>query len=262
MYFCGHQFRPCFPFPFFHRKCTKHFLYMESYIFWIFLVPFFVWTMNVWLVWFYDMDCMVLLYLWIYGCISLGNVMGIMVLGKWGISLLWGSERYHCFGKCEGYHGFEKVRGITVFGVCMAWHGFMCRVTWLGMALCAKSMAWHGFVCREHGLAWLCVQRAWLGMALSGGCMAWHGFICRVAWLAMALSGGCMAWHGFEGCWDLCLHVAQRVWTPKNRGLHQYDVQEPGLMPARSLKSLNSEGSGLTSAWCLRTRLMPVVVII
>jgi hypothetical protein len=30
----------------------------------------------------YDMDCMVLLYLWIYGCISLENVRGITVLGK------------------------------------------------------------------------------------------------------------------------------------------------------------------------------------
>jgi hypothetical protein len=120
----------------------------------------------------YDMDYMVLLYLDVFfgkreGYHSFGKVRGITI------------ERYHCFGnregirlwESEGYHCFESLHGLT----------------WLYVQ---DYMAWHGFVCREHGLAWLCVQRAWLFMALSGGCMAWHVF---------------------EGCWDLHLHVAQRV---------------------------------------------------
>jgi hypothetical protein len=143
MYFCGHQFRPCFPFPFFHRKCTKHFLYMESYIFWIFLVPFFVWIMNVWFVWFM---------IWIVWYCFICGFMDVYLWKMWGVSRSWESEGYHCFEEVRGITTLGNVKGITAlgkregyhcFGVCMAWHGFMCKVAWLGMALSA----------RLHGLA-------------------------------------------------------------------------------------------------------------
>jgi hypothetical protein len=56
---------------------------MESHIFLDFFWFFFLWIMDVWIVWFYDMDCMILLYLGMMSIyIFLGSVRGITALGK------------------------------------------------------------------------------------------------------------------------------------------------------------------------------------
>ena len=137
---------------------------MEGYIFWIFFGSF-------------------LYGLW-YGLYGIA-LFGCIFWETWGVSQPWKSEGYHywevsllrgitalgtmkditALGNVKA-SGFGKVRDIIVLRVCMAWHGFMCRVAWLGMALCVESMAWHGFVCREHGFLWLYLEVAWLGMSL------------------------------------------------------------------------------------------------
>ena len=142
---------------------------MEGYIFLSFF--FFVWIMNVWFMIWIVWYC----FFWGFMDVFLGNVKGIMALGKWGISLFWGSERHHCFGEMwrvsrlwemwrvsrlwenEGYHYFRGLHGLAWLYVWRAW---------LGMALSKGCMAWHGLMCREHGLAWLYLEVAWLGMAL------------------------------------------------------------------------------------------------
>ena len=93
----------------------------------------------------------------IYGRLFIFGFFSLFFLFEWIMDVwlygLYGVDLY--FWERKGYHGFGKVRDVTVL-----------RFAWLGLALCAGL----------HGLAWLCVQ----------GCMAWYGFIWRLhglSWL-------------------------------------------------------------------------------